>query len=195
MNAILLAGGDSRRFGCQDKALASWRGDVLIKIIADKLNQVFSQVYVVVDDSDSYSFLAPEVELITDLIPDKGPLGGLYTGLTHSSSEYNYLAACDMPLIPVDYLQFLHQKKLDYEVLLPKYSGYLEPLAGIYNRSCLPAVKNQLDQDNLKVTSFFPEVTVKTITEEELLQFGSPKRLFFNINYRCDLNNIARQVK
>jgi len=41
-----------------------------------------------------------------------------------------------MPLITVDYLNFLKNIERDYDVLLPEYKDRLEPLAGIYTKSC-----------------------------------------------------------
>jgi len=134
MNAILLAGGQSSRFK-SDKAMAKLDGQRLINRILCRLQEVFNRVYIIVNDKSNYSFLEG-AQLVTDIIPDKGPLGGLYTGLQHSTAEYNYLAACDMPLITVDYLNFLKNIERDYDVLLPEYKDRLEPLAGIYTKSC-----------------------------------------------------------
>ncbi len=191
MNAILLAGGSSSRFGSQNKVLTEIKGQKLINRMVKKLNQVFAQTYVVVDDRQTYSFLQ-QGKVVTDIIPDKGPLGGLYTGLLHSETQYNYLAACDMPLITTDYLQFLRRQSLGYDVLVPKHGGYLNPLAGIYNKRCWPHIKHQLNRGNLKVKSFFSQVDVRLIPDYQLQKIGDPERLFFNLNYRRDLNTLRQ---
>ena len=40
-----------------------------------------------------------DVTIIQDKIKNAGPLGGLHAGLKESNSTYNYLIACDMPVI------------------------------------------------------------------------------------------------
>jgi len=185
MNAILLAGGMSTRFG-NNKTLIEIEGEILINKIINLLKNVFDQVYVVVNDLNEYSFLEG-VNLLEDIIPDKGPLGGLYTGLFYSTDKYNYLSACDMPFITERYLEFLSQQDRDYDVLVPEYRGYIEPLAGIYTKDCLPAIRRKLEGNKLKIKGFYPEVKVKILESNYIKRIADPEKLFFNINNKEDL--------
>ncbi|MCK8816090.1 molybdenum cofactor guanylyltransferase [Natroniella sulfidigena] len=192
MNAILLAGGKSSRFG-KNKALARLDGERLIERISNRLQEVFDEVYVVVNDKSTYSFLTG-VKLVKDIIPHQGPLGGLYTGLTYSSAQYNFLMACDMPCIDPNYLNLLKEEPKDYDVLIPKQEGYLEPLAAVYSKNCLDSVKRMLDQKQLKLISFFPEVTVRTIGKEKIKKVTDLKRNFYNVNYQADLKELVNEI-
>ncbi|MCK8826135.1 molybdenum cofactor guanylyltransferase [Natroniella acetigena] len=193
MNAILLAGGKSSRFG-KNKALAKLDGERLIERVSSRLQEVFDEVYVVVNDKSIYSFLTG-IKLVKDIIPHQGPLGGLYTGLTYSDAQYNFLMACDMPCIDLNYLNFLKQEEKNYDVLIPKTKeGYLEPLAGVYSQDCLEPVKRKLDKQQLKLISFFPEVTVRTISEEKIKEVTDPERNFYNINYQTDLKELTKKI-
>jgi molybdenum cofactor guanylyltransferase len=188
MNSILLAGGMSTRFG-SNKNLIKVEGEILINKIVNVLKNVFDRVYVIVNDLNEYSFLEG-VELLEDIIPDKGPLGGLYTGLFYSTDEYNYLSASDMPFITEQYLKFLSRQDRDYDVLVPEYRGYIEPLAGIYSRNCLPVIRRKLEDNNLKIKGFYPEVKVKKLESNSISKVADLEKLFFNINNKEDLKRV-----
>ncbi len=193
MNAIILAGGKSKRYG-SDKALVNIKNKTLIEIIIDKLKSSFIDIYVVGNEEIDYSFLEG-VTLLKDLIPGKGPLGGLYTGLKYSNSKYNFVVGCDMPNLTAEYFQFLLSLDKNYEVLVPRYNGYIEPLAGVYSSSCIKAIRNSLLNNELKIKSFYRQVKLKILTETSIRKIGDPTHLFYNINYKADIKKISKYLK
>ncbi|HKL12962.1 MAG TPA: NTP transferase domain-containing protein, partial [Halanaerobiales bacterium] len=80
MNAIILAGGKSSRFG-SNKALYKINQKPMLVNIVEKLSPIFKKIYIIGDQKDKYEEIRGTVYL-RDKIPDKGPLGGLYTGLS-----------------------------------------------------------------------------------------------------------------
>lgn len=193
MNAILLAGGQSSRYG-RNKALINFRGEMMIKKISTVLQAVFEKVYVVGTPWTDYSFLNGVI-LLEDIVAEKGPLGGLYTGLTYSDTEYNYLTACDMPFITINYLNFVLNCGGEYDILIPEYRGHLEPLAAVYRQSCLPFITDSITANYLKVKSFFPAVKVRILKEAMVRQAGDPERLFYNINRQSDLKTVRKLLE
>jgi molybdopterin-guanine dinucleotide biosynthesis protein A len=109
INAVLLAGGQSSRFG-SDKALISFAGMKLIEYIYRNLDQNFNRV-IVVGSKDKYSFLKG-AEMREDIYQNKGPLAGIYTGLYFSDSKYNFVCGCDMPFLSIKYFSFLKKENL-----------------------------------------------------------------------------------
>lgn len=192
INSILLAGGNSTRFG-EDKARTALGNEIMIRRIVEKLRSVSDKVYVVANDPSSYSFL--NTEIIKDIIPNQGPLGGLYTGLRYSNSLYNFVLPCDMPLITQNYLEYLKSHTKDYDALVPKYNGYMEPLAGIYSKNCVGPIQKQINRNNLSLKSFFPDIKVKTISEKQIKEIEDPDRLFCNINYTKDLKKAKKMME
>lgn len=189
INAILLAGGESSRYG-ENKALLSFKNKPLIEYVYNKLNRYFDNV-IIIGPPETYSFIEG-AEIKEDIIKNKGPLGGLYTGLYYSSTEYNFLVGCDMPFLDKDYFSFL-EKKLErelitdkYEILVSQYNGYLEPLAAVYSRKLLDKIKASLVSSELKIKSIYNKSRIKIINEEELENYFDLKKLFFNINYPQD---------
>jgi len=195
INAILLAGGQSRRFG-SDKALISFAGMKLIEYIYRNLDQNFKKV-IVVGSKAEYSFLKG-AEIREDIFQNKGPLAGIYTGLYFSESSYNFICGCDMPFLNIQYFNFLkeeirkHPKK---EIIVPRYNNYLEPLAAIYQRSLITKIKDEILTDNLKIKSFYNNSSKKVISEELLKRNFDLEKLFFNLNYPKDLARALRYLK
>lgn len=188
MNAILLAGGKSSRFK-KNKAIAKYNGERLIERIANLLNEHFDEVYLVVDAKEKYSFIK-NCQIIEDIIPNKGPVCGIYTGLLESDQEFNYVMACDMPLMSGRFIEYIKNWEQNYDVLLPAYNGYIEPLAGIYSKSCLSVIKKNLDKNKLSVRDFLKEVNMQSIDESLIKRNFPNKNIFYNINYQKDLEQL-----
>ena len=188
MNAILLAGGKSSRFK-KNKAIAKYNGERLIERISKLLNEHFDQVYLVVDVKEKYSFIK-NCEIIEDVIPNKGPVGGIYTGLLSSDQEFNYVMACDMPLMSGRFIEYIKNWEQNYDVLLPAYNGYIEPLAGIYSKSCLAVIEKNLKDDKLSIRDFLKEVNMQSIDESLIKRNFPNKNIFYNINYQNDLEQL-----
>ncbi len=187
MNALLLSGGKSSRFGT-NKAMETINGKPLIEQIVQGLKNVFEKVYII-GNVKEYTFLQG-VFFCEDIIPNKGPLGGLLTGLICSDSEYNFLTACDMPFLTREFFEFVKLQKKDYDLLVPAYNSYLEPLAAVYSKKCLPFISDSLKRNQLKLKSFFPQVNVRIIKETVIREIGEPEKLFFNINYKEDVQKL-----
>ena len=192
MNALLLSGGKSSRFGT-NKAMETINGRPLIEQIVEGLKNAFEKVYII-GNVKEYVFLQ-DVFFCEDIIPNKGPLGGLLTGLTCSDSEYNFLTACDMPFLTSEFFEFVNLQKKDYDVLVPEYNSYLEPLAAVYSKKCLPFINASLKNDQLKLKSFFPKVKVRIIKETIIREIGEPEKLFFNINYKEDIEKMEMNME
>jgi len=93
ISAYVLAGGNSRRFG-SDKARATLHGHPLILTLSNQLIGLGFKVTVVGKHDDQYADLG--LDTIGDIEPDKGPIGGLRTALTHRRAGWILLCSCDM---------------------------------------------------------------------------------------------------
>ncbi|MFP4020652.1 MAG: molybdenum cofactor guanylyltransferase [Halanaerobium sp.] len=188
LNAVLLAGGESSRFG-SDKALLSFAGMTLIEYIYNNLQENFNRV-IVVGSKDKYFFLRG-AEIREDIYQDSGPLAGIYTGLYYSECSYNFFCGCDMPFLDKNYFDLLKKEKAEKpaaEIIVPRFKGYLEPLAAIYKRSLLTKIRREILAENLKIKSFYQKSSKRIIKEKQLerdLDIDL-ERLFFNLNYPED---------
>jgi len=138
----------------KNKALLKIGKKQVIKLIIEKLKIVFDNVLIIGNSSLNHQFLG--VRIVEDAVSGKGPLGGIYTGLLVSKSEYNFICGCDMPFLNVDLLRFMVSETTDEnDIVIPVVKGFVEPLHAIYSKRCLPAIKPHLEVKDLKVKSFF----------------------------------------
>lgn len=82
MSAVVLAGGDSRRMGTDKAFLKMPGGEPLIEAILSKLAPLSDEIILVANRTQGYERLG--VELVADIYPGKGSLGGdIYGALGH----------------------------------------------------------------------------------------------------------------
>jgi molybdenum cofactor guanylyltransferase len=182
LTVVIQAGGRSSRMG-QDKALLPFLGQPLIARVVARLSPVADELIVSTNRPEDYAFLG--LPLVTDKIPDRGALGGLYTALESASQAQVAVVACDMPFASAELIRaqsaILQDESVD--VVIPQTEGGYEPFHAVYRReTCLPMVEASIQAGIWKVISWFPLVKVRAIRSAELKQYDPRGVTFFNIN-------------
>lgn len=182
---IVLAGGKSSRMG-RDKSLLRLGGRTLLRRTVGVLAEVLDEVLIVADRADRFNDLAG-VRVVADLVPDIGPLGGIYTGLKEAGRPSAFVVACDMPLLDPRVIagQVDVWRTTDADggadALVPVLNGEPEPLHSIYSKRCLPAIERRIERGEYRVRALFDAVRV---------HFWEPDpadaRCFANINTPAD---------
>ena len=190
MTGVILAGGKSKRMGT-NKAFMEVNGQRMIDQIADILKDTFEEVILVTNSPTEYLHL--DLRIVTDLIPDKGALGGIYTGLFYASSEHIFVTACDMPFLNKGFIDYMVSKAGNFDAVVPLSSDGIQPLHAIYSKRCIGHIEALFELDDLKITSFYPKVRVREISPQEILSFDPKSSLFFNINTPEDLEKVRRE--
>ncbi len=183
MTGIILAGGKNSRIA-MTKALIQLGDQTIIERTVQLFQQLFEEVIIVTNNLADYGHLG--AKLTSDLIPETGPLGGLYSGLMLSSSDYSFVVACDMPFIDPAIIRHLQNYTYlgSYDVIVPEFNGFIEPLFAFYSQKCIPTILDHLNQKDFKIRSFYSRVKVK---EVPCHHFNAIEKAFFNINTREDL--------
>lgn len=185
ITAILLAGGKSRRMGT-DKTLLELEGETLLHRVLRPLRQV-SQVVILVTAEGTFPMELPAyVQVVADLYPGTGSLGGIYSGLAAMESFLGLVVACDMPFLNADLLRYMIEQAPGFDVVVPSLDGRPEPLHALYSKNCLRPIEELLKRGQLKIIGFFPKVRVRYLEEEEMERFDGRLSLF-NINTPQDL--------
>jgi molybdopterin-guanine dinucleotide biosynthesis protein A len=188
VTAIILAGGKSRRLG-RSKALEPIDGKRLIDRVVERLELQASEILIVTSRGQLDLPISGGAEVLVDLYPDKGPLGGIYTGLTSARFPHSLVVACDMPFLNVRLLGYMVKLSRDFDAVVPKLGeGRLEPLHAIYSKNCLGRIKPQLEGGKLEAYSFLDSMLVRYIGRAECQRFDPQLLSFFNINHQSDLD-------
>jgi molybdenum cofactor guanylyltransferase len=179
---VIQAGGQSRRMG-QNKALMPFLEQPLIERVVQRLKHAADEILINTNQPDLFSFL--KLAMFPDLIPGKGPLGGLFTALSVAKFPLVAVVACDMPFINPQLLT--HERDLlgvdEWDVVLPRSNDGLDPLHAVYRKdACLPAIRLALDEDRLRMVSWIGDVKVREMGIEELLVIDPDLRSFINVN-------------
>ncbi|HYL77810.1 MAG TPA: molybdenum cofactor guanylyltransferase [Bryobacteraceae bacterium] len=151
-SGFVLAGGASSRMG-RDKALLPYHGTALVDHVARAVRDAAGNVAIIGHPNG-----------IPDLLPGLGPIGGLYTALNITQTDWNLVVACDMPGISADPLRILLKRAEISDcdgVAARSPGGTLEPLCAVYHRRCLPTVTRAIRDKRLKMLDLLSELSVE----------------------------------
>ncbi|MFL0246639.1 molybdenum cofactor guanylyltransferase [Candidatus Clostridium stratigraminis] len=184
--AAILCGGKSSRMGF-DKCEVKVNGKLLIEIISEQLSKVFENVILISNDKNKFKNIRNEV--VVDIIPNSGPLGGIYTALNHAESKYVFVTACDMPVINLDYIKYMMDllKKQSFNGVASYNSGLIEPLYAFYSKEIIPVFEKELKNNNFKLFQVIKKCNMHYVKEEKARKYSKNMNIFTNLNYKSDL--------
>lgn len=142
VSLIILAGGKSLRMGT-NKAHLNWYAMRFIDTLVEKGKQLgFGEIIL--------SGTREEIEgcrNIPDTLPERGPLGGMYSCLQASLFDNSFLIPVDCPGISMKTMISLAEMHLgrQNEITLLQHGNRLEPLIGMYanafNQKIFPVIE------------------------------------------------------
>jgi len=188
MNAVILVGGKSSRMGT-NKAFLELKGKTFIELQIELLREMFDEISISANTPSEYEYL--NLPIFKDIYPGKGPLGGIYTSLINSSSLHTFMLACDMPFVGPELIKHLKDLTKEYDVVIPKSENGLEPLHAFYSKNCIEPIKRELDENNLRIRSFFPQVNVKIVELDSLASSDYFKNSIKNLNTMDDYEDVT----
>lgn len=182
ISAYILAGGKSSRMGTE-KGLVLFRGKPLIQHLILTLLDLGLSPVLIAQHPDYQQFGVP---VMGDLVPDKGPLGGIYTALTHCESDHALILSCDSPLLRSETLKKWIESPGN-SIQVGQSGERVYPFPGIYPKSFLPQVMRYLEENKLRVQGFIldhrhqmiPLDQVSSQPEVEFANFNSPNDPLF----------------
>ena len=194
-SCIVLAGGKALRLG-SDKALEKINSQTLIQRSVSTLLGLGEEVIVVTAPGktelglDNYS----GVRVVEDSATGKGPLMGIYTGLSASKSELNLVVACDMPFLNLDLIKFMLSQADSWDAVIPRIGNLMEPLHAIYSRNTKEIAMELINNGGYSLSQLLKKIRVRFIEEGEINLYDPRHLSFFNINFPEDLMNARDMV-
>ena len=190
LTVAIMAGGQSSRMG-KDKSFVLFEGRPMIEVVIDAVAGLGDETLLITNKPDEYAHL--NLPMVSDVYPDHGSLGGIFTAVHTASHPHTLVVACDMPWLNRPLLEHMIALRESADVIVPRWEKYPEPLHAIYSKACLNPIEAKLKEKRLKITGFFGEVDVQFVDREEIERFDRNGRSFANINSPEDLEEAGGQ--
>ena len=187
MTGVILAGGESTRMG-KNKAFIEINGKRIIDRTVSLFREIFDDVLLVTNTPLDYIEL--KVRIVTDLVPGKGSLGGIYTGIFFASSPKAFFAGCDMPFLDRRVIQYFLSLAQTADIVVQRTKDYWQPLHAIYSRTLLNPLERLLQQGELTIFKAYQGLRVREVTGEELKPFDPDLHTLSNINTPEELKKL-----
>ncbi len=184
--AVILAGGQGRRFACQDKGLIRWRDRALIEHVIERLSPQVKEI-IISCNRNTKTYQQFGYPTIKDLDSGfRGPLTGIAAALSICTSQYVVICPCDSPSLPSDLVERLETSLINGNAdIAVAFDGHrLQYLFALLNIENKHSLNDYLNRGLSKVGDWY-----ETLNKVEV-DFSDNKEAFVNINRPEDLNSL-----
>lgn len=178
ITGIILAGGKSSRMG-EEKGLVQFKGKPMIEYSIELFQKLGYEIMIIANNSSFGHYGFP---VYSDIISDKGPMAGIYTALHHSSSNWNAVITCDVPLVDPTVFHKLEESKKGFDAVMPNFKNRLQPLTAMYKTNCEDVFYKSIQKNQLRVRMLKNEFPTNIVKFDK-----SYSQSFMNINTKEDI--------
>lgn len=177
-----------------DKRAVVLHGMSLLERVLQTIDALVDDIAVVTHDEKG---TIGRARVVRDDITERGPLGGLLTGLRRIRHVRALVAPVDMPLLTADLLAYLIDASAGWDIIVPWWRDGVEPLVGVYATRCAAYVEQFLRRPSASARDFVrtTDLKVRFVEEAEVRQYGRPGELFFNVNTPDDAQEAKRLIR
>jgi molybdopterin-guanine dinucleotide biosynthesis protein A len=175
----------------QDKALLCHNGETMLELTVESLRLLTGRIVIVAASADQYCVSGAEV--IADLYPGAGPVGGILTGLLALGAGCHFVLACDMPMVcnPVlERLMGMARDNQQCDAVVPEINGETEPLCAVYRDTATSKLAAFMETGRRSAREALCQLNVKRIHQAELRQLDPDLMTFTNINTPVDFKQL-----
>lgn len=129
--AVILAGGESSRFG-SNKAFAKIGNQTFLEKLVATLTSLGFDIFLSVSDLAIYKNVS--LKTIPDVLPKEGPLQALYSVFSQTPISKCLLVSCDIPFVFPEILMQLWEKSEGFDICLPSSGVGDCPFPAVYSK-------------------------------------------------------------
>ncbi|OQX62204.1 MAG: hypothetical protein B5M56_07160 [Desulfococcus sp. 4484_241] len=186
VTGVILAGGESRRFGGVNKAFQRLGGVTMMDRVYAAVKSVCGKVVIVTNSPLDY--LRWDAALVTDKFGFRGSLVGIHAGLAVAEGDYAFVTACDTPFLKKGVIEMVTGSIDDsIDIVVPEKGKWVEPLCAVYSKRCLKVIEEQLGRGELVIKSIYGKLRVKKISEKQIRTVDPCLVSFVNVNTKQEL--------
>ena len=192
---VILAGGQSRRFGGGYKTLNKFNKISILDRIIQNFRKLEMEIVLNVNSNED-QFLKTGLHLIKDELENfQGPLAGIYSSMkwvleNRKNIEWIFTSPSDTPFLNKSlvnkFLSTNYNNKTN--IVIAKSSNKTHPVIGFWHISLIKSLEEFLAKDNRKIMHWVEGQNY------EILNFEN-KNNFFNINTQADLEEAIKIEK
>ena len=186
-SAVILSGGKNSRMNYNTKAFLSLDNERFIERIIKRLNLI-DDIIISCNNLSLYQEFLDICRLVEDEIKDIGPIGGIYSTLKSIKNDKALIIAADMPFISEYVINSLINIDFKGDALIPVVDGKEQPLCGVYRKSALDKIKENIDNKNYKLKSLIKSLDVTYILMND-------ERAMTNVNTPEEYREILKDSK
>lgn len=185
LSCLILCGGQSKRMG-RPKAFLPYNGMTLIENMLDKMSEIFSEVLLVSNNSDEFEHLS--ADCVRDIVPRRGPLVGILSGMLVARKEKCFVIPCDMPFIDADTVNKIVEQEQTAPVVIYSCGAHIEPLLGVYDSALVSEIEDAIFDGRDGILDFLDSTAYRTV------QFPEKRGqlpVHFNIDTPSDYSRVC----
>jgi molybdenum cofactor guanylyltransferase len=191
VTGVILAGGQARRMGGQDKGLVMLDGKPMVEIIIDVFKPQTTKLLINANrNHDRYSQYG--LELVADELSGYcGPLAGMASALKAINTDYMVTAPCDSPFIPLDLVQRLADalENKSTEISVAHDGERIQPVFCMLKKTLLQSLTDYLAAGERKIDRWFKQ------HDFAIADFSDKPETFDNINTLEDVESALSKLR
>jgi molybdenum cofactor guanylyltransferase len=183
VGGIVLCGGQSRRMG-QPKAMLPFGREILLSRVLRLLGEVVEPRLVVAAPAQELPTLPADVRIVRDRAEGRGPLEGLYCGLSALGSQVDaaYVSGCDVPLLRPQFVRRMIELLGEHDVVVPVEGRFHHPLAAVYRTRVVDTIADLLARQELRMNGFYAQVSTRSVEVDTLRDIDPDLESLLNTN-------------
>lgn len=191
VTGVILAGGQARRLGGEDKGLVDLCGRPMIEHSIRVLSPQV-KILMISANRNIEQYRAMGFSVVIDQFGNfEGPLAGLRRSLQATQTPLLATLPCDAPLAPTDFIARLNKPLSNSQALAAiAHDGQrLQPLFALFHREVLPSLEEYLAAGGRKVHDWAHSLSPVQV------DFSDCSEAFRNINTQEDLHAIRAAIQ
>ncbi len=189
VTAVILAGGQGRRMGGQDKGLLDFGGRLMIEIIIEALENQRIDIVINANRNQStyHSYGYPVIS--DDLKDFQGPLAGFASAMAAVKTKFILTLPCDSPMLADNFVErFIESHNREQAPVCVAHDGErLQPVYALIDTGLLDDLKRFLQIGERKIDRWYAQHSYANV------DFSTATTMFENINTPEDQQRLLGQ--
>lgn len=196
IGGVVLCGGQSSRMG-RTKAWLPFGNELMLPRVVRLLGEVVAPIVVVAAQGQDLPSLPPQIAIIRDPQPERGPLQGLAAGLEalRGRAEAAYVSSCDVPFLRAGFVRRVIELLGNFAISVPEVGGRRHPLAAVYRIEAAAAAARLLSANRLRPAFLFEEMLTRIVRPEELADADPSFQSLRNLNTPAEYEAALQELQ